>query len=270
MAGSARAADRQRVHAQRGLADAHRNFLAFLAAGADAVVELEVVADHRDAGHDFGAVADQRGALDRARDPAVLDQVGLAGREHELARRDVDLAAAEIAAVQALVDRGDDFFRRMLAGQHVGVGHARHRGRREALAPAVARRLHAHQARVELVLQVAAQDAVLDQRGALGGRAFVVDVERAAACRERAVVDDGDALGGDLLSDAAAECRSALAIEVAFETMAHGFVQQHAGPAGAEHDGHGAGRCRHRFEIDLGRAHRFFTAHASAPRPGTR
>ena len=41
------AADRQPVDAQRRLADADRHALAFLAADADAGVELHVVADHR-------------------------------------------------------------------------------------------------------------------------------------------------------------------------------------------------------------------------------
>ena len=116
---------------------------------------------------------------------------------------------------------------------------------------------HAHQARVELVLQVAAQHAVLDQRRALGRRAFVVDVERAATRAERAVVDDGALLGGDLLADAAGERRRALAIEVAFQAVTDRFVQQHAGPARPEHDGHRAGRRRHRVEIDERAAHRF-------------
>ena len=79
-----------------------------------------------------------------------------------------------------------------VAGQHEGVGHARHRHVREALAAAVAGGRHAHEARVEAVLQVAAQDAVLDQHGAAGRRALVVDVERAAAVGDRAVVDHGD------------------------------------------------------------------------------
>ena len=32
--------------------------------------------------------------------------------------------------------------------------------------------------------------------------------------------------------------------------MAHGLVQQHAGPARTQHHGHAAGRRRHRLEID--------------------
>ena len=81
------AADGQAVDAQGRLADAHRHALAFLAAGADAGVELHVVADHGHARERIGAVADDGRALDRVLDLAVFDPVGFAGREHELAAR---------------------------------------------------------------------------------------------------------------------------------------------------------------------------------------
>ncbi len=126
-----------------------------------------------------------------------------------------------------------------------------------ALAPAVAGRRHAHQPRVLAVLHVAGEDAVLDQHGAAGRRAFVVDRERAAALRQRAVVHHGDALRRHALAHQAGERRSLLAVEVAFETVADRFVQHHAGPAGAEHDVHLAGRRRHRVEIGERLAHRF-------------
>ena len=73
---------------------------------------------------------------------------------------------------------------------------------------------------------------------------------------DRAVVDDGDALGGDLLAHQAGEGRGLLAVEIAFEPVADRFVQHDAGPAGAEHDIHFAGRRRDRFEIDQRLAHR--------------
>src|SRR5688572_13831071 len=95
------AADREAVDAQGGLPDADRHALALLAAGAHAGVQLHVVADHRDPGQRVGAVADDGRALDRVLDLAVLDPEGLAGREHELAAGDVDLAAAEVAGVEA-------------------------------------------------------------------------------------------------------------------------------------------------------------------------
>ena len=49
----------------------------------------------RDARQRIRAGADQRGALDRHGDLAVLDQIGLGAGEHELAGGDVHLAAAE-------------------------------------------------------------------------------------------------------------------------------------------------------------------------------
>ena len=42
------------------------------------------------------------------------------------------------------------------------------------------------------------------------------------------------------LADAAAERRRALAIEITFQPVPHRLVQQHAGPARAQHHGHGA------------------------------
>src|SRR3984885_8112400 len=93
---SAGAAHGECVDTQRRLADPHGNALTILAAGADAVVELQVVADHRDARQHVRAVADERGALERGGDPTVLDGVRLAGGEHELARGDVHLPAAEV------------------------------------------------------------------------------------------------------------------------------------------------------------------------------
>ena len=119
-----------------------------------------------------------------------------------------------------------------------------------ALAAAVAGRLHVHQPGVLAVLHVADEDAVLDQHGAVGRRALVVDRQRAAPRGDRAVIDHGDALGGDLLAHQPGESRSLLAVEIALEAVADGLVQHHAGPAGAEHDVHFAGRRGHGFQID--------------------
>ena len=87
------------------------------------------------------------------------------------------------------------------------------------------------------------------RHGAAGRRAFVVDRQRAAPLLHRAVVDDRNARRRDALADAAGESRGALAVEVAFEAVADRLVQQHAGPAGAEHDRHFAGRRGDRFEV---------------------
>src|SRR6185437_5243903 len=247
---SARAADGDAVDAQRRLADADRHALAVLAAGADAAVECKVVADHRHAVQVGRSVADQHRALDRRPDLAVLDAIRLGTLEHVFARGDVDLAAAEMHGVDAVLDRGEDFAGIAIAGQHVGVGHARHRHVGETFAAAVAGRFHAHQARVLPSLHEADKDAVFDQHGAAGRRALVVDRQRAAACRHGAVVNDGNALRGDLLAHQARKGRGLLAVEVAFEAMTDGLVQHDAGPAGPEHHIHFARGRRHRLQID--------------------
>src|SRR5690606_10972857 len=205
---------------QRRLAHAHRHALAVLAAGAHALVQRQVVANHRHPLHGLRPVADQGRALDRRGDAAVLDQVGLGRREHVFAAGDVDLAATEVHRVQALLHRADHLLALVRPGQHVGVGHARHYQVRERLATAVAGRCHAHQARVERVLHVAGEHTVLDQRGALRGRALVVDAERAAAAVQGAVVDDGDAGRGHALAHASGVGAGALAVEVALESVA--------------------------------------------------
>src|SRR3546814_17774601 len=61
---------------------------------ADALVEREITADPLDAGEHARPVADQRRALDRRAQLAVLDPVRLGARKHELARDDIDLPAA--------------------------------------------------------------------------------------------------------------------------------------------------------------------------------
>src|SRR5512145_2221092 len=99
-----RPADRDPLHAQGGLADADRNALAVLAARADAGIELEVVADHADAVEVGRAIPDQHGALERTPELAVRHLVGLGDLEHVLARRDVDLPAAEADGIDAVLD----------------------------------------------------------------------------------------------------------------------------------------------------------------------
>src|SRR5262249_57478056 len=104
LAASRGAAHGHALEPQGRLAHAYRHALAVLAAGADAAVEREVVADAGDPGQRLGPVADERRTLDRRRDLAVLDQIRLRGREHEAARGDVHLAAADIDAVEPTLD----------------------------------------------------------------------------------------------------------------------------------------------------------------------
>jgi hypothetical protein len=81
----------------------------------------------------------------------------------------------------------------LVAVHHVGVGHARHRDVGVGLPAAVAGRLHAHQPGILPVLHVTGQDTVLDQGGSGPRRAFIVDGQRAAAIRDRSVIDHGHA-----------------------------------------------------------------------------
>src|SRR4030081_1588752 len=72
---SGRAADRESFDPERRLADADGHALAVLATGPNTVVELQVIADHRDARQHVRTVADQGGALEGRADAAVLDGI---------------------------------------------------------------------------------------------------------------------------------------------------------------------------------------------------
>ena len=130
----------------------------------------------------------------------------------------------------------------VVAGQHVGVGHARHGDGLVALAAAGAGVGRAHEPRRKLVGQVALQHAAFDQGRFLGCRAFVVHVERAAAAGHGAVIHHGHFGAGHRLPDQPGEGRGLLAVEVGFEAVAHRLMQQDAGPAGPEDHFHFAGR----------------------------
>src|SRR5258708_4015344 len=95
--------DRNLVHPPRLLAAADRHALAVLATGPDAVIEGEIVADHADAMQVSRAVANQHRALQRRADLAVLDLVGLGALEHVFSRSYVDLAAAEVHGIDAVL-----------------------------------------------------------------------------------------------------------------------------------------------------------------------
>ncbi len=123
-----------------------------------------------------------------------------------------------------------------------------------ALAAAGAGVGRAHQARGELVREIALEDAVLDEDVLLGGVALVVHIDGSAAVGHEAVVDDRYLFTGDLLANEAGEGGGLLAVEVRFQAMANGFVQQDAGPSGAEDDGHLAGWSRDCAELEDGGA----------------
>jgi hypothetical protein len=81
-------------------------------------------------------------------------------------------------------------------------------------------------------------------------RAFVIDVERAAAALDRAVIDHRHTRRCDTLPDAPGERARALAIEVAFEAVPDRLVQEDARPAVTQHNGGVAGGRVTRAEIE--------------------
>jgi hypothetical protein len=93
---------------------------------------------------------------------------------------------------------------------------------------------------------------IFDQHVALRGVALVVDVERAAAVGEGAVVEHRHTLGRHALADAPRKRAGAFAVEVALQAMAHGFVQQNAGPARTQDHRHFTGRRRARVQVGQG------------------
>ena len=119
-----------------------------------------------------------------------------------------------------------------------------------AFAAAVAGVGHAHEAGGELVAEVALEDAVFDEHGFLGGRAFVVDVERAAACGMVPLSTTVTLELATWLADEAGEGGGLFAVEVGFEAVADGFVQEDAGPAGAEDHFHLSGGCGDGVELE--------------------
>ncbi len=151
---------------------------------------------------------------------------------------------------------------------------------RVALAPCVASGGDAHQAGVQAVLQIALQNAVFNQHIALRGVALVVHVERTAPIGQGAIVEHRHALGRHALANAPTERARPLAVEVALQPVAHGLVQQHTGPTGAQYHGHLPSRCRARLQVDQRGLHGFLhvrinlcvikVGQAKAPAPARR
>ena len=145
----------------------------------------------------------------------------------------------------------------LVAAEHVGVGHARHRdGARTTRAGRCRWARHpirrAFRRPAGSRCRMPSSISTLRCVG-LPSSSMLSEPRRSAM---RAVVDDGDARRGDALADAAAEGRRALAVEVALEAVADRLVQQHAGPARAEHHGHRPGGRGPRLEVHQRLAHR--------------
>src|SRR5512139_218766 len=144
-------ADRDPVHLQRGIAESDGLPLPVLAAH-PAADDQEIVADERDVLEHILAAAHEHEPLERLRHFSALDHRSFRDREHKTPRRPVDVPAPDLRDVHALVDGLDDVAGVRLAGEKVGVRHARDRVKPERLAPAVPRLLHLHQSGAQLVL----------------------------------------------------------------------------------------------------------------------
>ena len=120
-----------------------------------------------------------------------------------------------------------------VAAQHVGVCHPWHRRVGVAFAASVAGGRDAHQPRVLAVLHIA--DRMPSRSGVLlRRRALVVDGDgprRSGMVPSSSTVTPGAAMRWPIRP---AKARLALAVEVALQPVADGFVQQDTGPARAQ------------------------------------
>src|SRR5260221_6590855 len=119
------------------LAHTHRLPLAVLAARARGAVDGEVRGDAVDLEHRVVAVAGERGVAHGVREPAVLDLPALGDLEREVAVGRVHRAAAELLAVEPMLDVGEERVGRVRARLDVRVRHAAERGIAVRRAPAV-------------------------------------------------------------------------------------------------------------------------------------
>src|SRR5258708_3632817 len=193
------AANRHAVKLDSRNAHTDGNALPFLAADADAFVELEIVAYHADVLQRFRSVADERRAAHGAREAAIFDQVACGCSEDEVAGGDIHLSAAEISAVEPARDRTDNVGGIAVAGQHERVGHARHGDVLVIFTAAVAGGGVAEQPAGQLVGQIPAQESVFDEHILLTGNTFVIPIERAPPISDGAYVNHGAYLNGTLM-----------------------------------------------------------------------
>src|SRR5688572_29108611 len=217
-------------------ADGHR--LTLLAAGADAFIEFQIVADHRDLRQNIGTAADQCRALDGPGDLPAFDQIRFTGGEHKLPVGDINLPSPKRDGIQPFVHRTDNLVGIRLSRQHEGIGHTWQDDALVAFAPTVTGHRNSHQMRIQPVRDVAPQDALLDEGRPAGRRAFVIHIQGATPTWQRPIIHDGTDLGGYPFADQVGKRRCLLAVEIRLQAMANGFVQENAGPAAAQHDRH--------------------------------
>ena len=112
-------------------------------------------------------------------------------------------------------------------------------------APPIAGGVNAHQPRILPVLHITFQDAIFDQYIPAAWRAFIINSNRAATIGNRAIINDGNAFGGNLLANASTKDRCAFAVKIAFQPMSNRFMKHDTGPACAKNYFHLACGCRY-------------------------
>src|SRR5438445_11032449 len=85
-----------------------------------------------------------------------------------------------------------------------------------------------------LVTEISLENSLLNQNRALRRLAFVIYVQRTAAPRHSAVVNDRAFFASDTFADEAVKGGSLFTIKIDFQSMTDGFVQEHAEPAGTK------------------------------------
>ena len=186
---------------------------------------MEVIADHFNPGEHIRAVANQGGAFDWPSYLPIFNKIRFRGGKNELAVSDIHLTAPKVHGIEPTLNAGDDFLRIAIPGPHVGIGHPRHGQVRVGFATPVARRPRPGQTGIEGILQVAFENAIFNQRRALGRSSFIIDFQTAAAASQRTIIDNRDARRRDPLTDPATKGAGPLAVEVTLETMANGLMQ---------------------------------------------
>ncbi len=124
-------------------------------------------------------------------------------------------------------------------------------------APAVTGWRHTHQAGVQLVLDIAFQDAIFDQHVVLTRNALIIHRQRAAQPLQRAIIHHGAEFRSNQLPHLAAEYRRFTTVKIALKAMSYRFVQQHARPASAQHNRQRASWGCHCREVNQRHTHRF-------------
>src|SRR5438552_3198381 len=222
------ATDDDRRDADRWLRIGDRRALSIFAASPSRVAEI--TSDHIYFRHQLVALADERRSTKRLGELAVADAVALRYLEGEVARYDIDLAAAHLLDEDAVFYAAQNLSGIGCAGGDHRVRHAADREITEGLAPRVPALRDPELFGVLPVREIRAQHAFLDEHGAVRWRALVIHRRGATLVGIGPVVDDRDELARDLLADPVGVHRQALQVEIRLEAVADGLVDE--SPAG--------------------------------------